>query len=232
MQMPAGSFNPQMTSDDMARASFVTRLYGTHNNRGPYLYPRSPYALQSLGDIVPMAAMQPIDDDTLFAQLPAQGTLATSVAPLGSAGFPTFQAASPATQGTVLGPSGSTVPSLTSPSSNQGASPVSTTAAAAVTGVPSAPSYTSPYGNPAANGAQGGTPAWNPDQAAQSGQPTGPITYTNPWPSIISPPPVASAPVQQTSALCEFGAWVNQNPLLAALGTLGVYLLLKGGKRK
>ena len=227
MQMPSGDFNSQMTPGDIQKASFVTRLYGTHNQRGPYMYPQSPYALVGLGDIVPMAAMQPIDEETLFTNLPTQSPLGTSSAPLGSAGFPTFQATAPSTPGTVLGPAGSTVPELSTASVN---------APNAVT-----TSYTSAYGTPGASGpggpdssvmASGGPPAATLDQA-QGGQPAGPITYTNPWPTIISPPPNATAaPAAPPSILCEFGAWVNQNPLLALAGTVGIYFLLKGGKKR
>lgn len=87
MQMPSGDFNSQMTPGDIQKASFVTRLYGTHNQRGPYMYPQSPYALVGLGDIVPMAAMQPIDEETLFTNLPTQSPLGTSSAPWDPLGF-------------------------------------------------------------------------------------------------------------------------------------------------
>ena len=230
MQMPSGSFNSQMTPGDIQKASFVTRLYGLNNQRGPFKYPRSPYAL-GMGDIAPMAAMQPIDQDVLFTTLPTTSTLATSTAPLGSAGFPTFQASAPGSAGTILGPAGSTVPELPFPTLAANSVPGS--------GSPSGSdplSYTSPYGTA---GAPTGSNAWSPDGspaptlniAARTGRPAGPVTFQNPWPSIISPPPQpqgAAAP----SALCQFGAWINQNPGLAILGTVGIYFLCKGGKKR
>jgi hypothetical protein len=213
MHTPTGAFNSQVDSDQIWKNSFVTRLYGLHNQRGPYFYPESPY---SLGDIVPMSAMAPIDDDTLFATLPAPASvLATSVAPIGSAGFPTFQSSAPGNPGTILGPAGATVPSF-----------VSQTPA----------SWTSPYG---AGGSQSGspaivsapgTPAATLDQVTQS-SPAGPITYTNPWPTMIAPP-ASDAPAASPSIMCEFGDWVNANPGLAFLGTVGVYFLLRGKKRR
>jgi len=217
--IPAGAFNSQVDSDRIWRDSFITRMYGTNNQRGPYFYPESPYALKGFGDIVPMAAMQPIDEDTLFTTLPTPGTTATSTAPIGSAGYPTFQASTPPGNGTVLGPSGATVPEN---------SPASTTVASAmaaggapVTGTPT--SYTSPYGNPAAT----------LQQAAAGQGPAGPITFENPWPSIVKPPPVQTVtPAAGDSALCQLGSWVTQNPALALAGCAAVYFLFKGGKKR
>src|ERR1700689_343637 len=106
MHTPSGSFLSQMTPDQIWKSSFVTRLYENNNKRGPFLYPESPYAL---GDIVPMASMTPIDDDTLFAPLPAPAAvIATSTALIGSAGYPTFSSGPPGTPGTILGPAGAT----------------------------------------------------------------------------------------------------------------------------
>lgn len=232
MQMPSASFNPQMTSADIQRASFVTRLYGLHNNRGPYFYPQSPYAIMpqiasdngGMGDIAPMAAMQPITQETLFTQLPTSGLIATSTAPIGSAGFPTFTASAPPTQGTILGPAGTTVPSLSPLSTSNLGTGGSVTPGNAVPQVPAALSYTSPYGL---------TPSPTLENAQTTGQPAGPITFMNPWPSIIQPPPqVAAATSAPSSALSQLGCWVNQNPGLAFLGTVGLYLLLKGGKKR
>jgi hypothetical protein len=229
--MPSGSFNPQMTPDDIQRASFVTRLYGRYNQRGPYLYPQSPYDLLGMGDIAPMSAMQPVDADTLFTQLPTEGLIATSTAPIGSAGYPTFLAASPSSAGTTMGPSGATVPFL-----GPNGSPAAALAAPAyASGIQSAmpneytprpsigpTSYTSSYGVP---------PAGTPNQSIATGQPVGPVSFMNPWPSIISPPPASSVPGNATDSF-DFGCWVNQNPGLAVLGTLGVYLLLRGGRKR
>jgi hypothetical protein len=216
----------------------VTRLYGLHNTRGPYFTPESPYAL---GDVAPMSSMQPIDDDTLFTALPQPGVDATSAAPLGSAGFPTFQATAPGTGGTILGPSGATVPELSTPVA-QGLAPINaivgsisaqtpsqsnTTVASAMAagGAPisGAPvSYTSPYGSPVATLAQ-----------AQANQGTaGPITFIHPWPSIVQPPSAQTVEEQSPSMLCELGNWVSANPLLALLGTVGVYCLLQGRKKR
>jgi hypothetical protein len=236
--VPAGPFNSQVDPDQIARRSFVSSMYGMHTQRGPLFYPQSPYAL---GDIAPMSAMQPIDDDTLFTTLPAQGTIALSTAPIGSAGFPTFQAMAPTSNGTVLGPSGATVPELSAPES-QAMAPINATygqvsaltpaqaattvassmkaGGAPITGTP-AQSYTSPYGNPAATLEQAGA-GWGP---------AGPITFTNPWPSMVKPADIQQAPVQP-SLLCELGTWVNQNPALSLLGAVGVYLFFKGGKKR
>lgn len=133
MHALTGPFNSQVDSGQLALDALTTRLYGLHNTRGPFLYPQSPYALgpnmvPAMGDIVPMAAMEPIGESTLFTTLPTPGQFATSVAPIGSAGFPTFRATAPPTTGTVLGPAGSTIP-----------------AAGQI-----AASYTSAYGDPAA----------------------------------------------------------------------------------
>jgi hypothetical protein len=204
MHTPTGAFNSQVDSDQIWKSSFVTRLYGLHTQRGPFFYPESPY---SLGDIVPMAAMQPIDDDTLFTTLPDPASvIATSTAPIGSAGFPTFQSSAPGTPGTILGPAGATVPSSASQTPA---------------------SWTSPYGGP---GSPSGTPASTLDQVTPN-TPAGPITYTNPWPTMIAPPP-SDAPAPSPSLMCELGGWVNQNPGLAFLGTVGVYFLLRGKKRR
>jgi hypothetical protein len=204
--IPASAFNSQVDANQIWRDSFVTRLYGGYNQRGPFLYPESPYALSGLGDIVSMAAMQPVDADTLFTTLPSASEIATSTAPIGSAGYPTFKATAPDTSGTALGPAGATVPS------NAGGE-----AAAQIQ-----QSYTSPYGAPAAT----------LDQAMTTGGNIGPSTFENPWPSIIQPPP-SQQPAPAPSLLCQFGQWVNRNPALAALGTYGVYLLLKKkGARK
>lgn len=194
MQLPAEFFNSHVGSSQLQKDAFVTRMYGTNNQRGPYMYPRSPYAL---GDIAPMNAMAPIDASTLFTQTPTQGIVATSTAPIGSAGFPTFRASAPIAPGTILGPDGASVPFD-----------------------PGMESYTSPYGDPAAT----------LDEAASGQKPAGPITYTNPWPSIVQPPPTPrAAPV---SEMCKFGEWVNRNPGLALLGTVGVFLFFKGGKKR
>jgi len=238
MHTPTGPFNSHVDPGQIARDSFVTRIYGLHNTRGPYFFPESPYAL---GDIAPMASMQPINDDTLFTQLPAQGTTPTSAAPLGAAGFPTFRASAPNTPGTILGPGGATVPELSTPIA-QGLAPqnaivgsisaatpaqANTTVASSMAagGVPvsGAPaSWTSPYGDPAATLAQ-----------AQANQgPAGPITFTHPWPTIVQPAPVQTVQPETPSLLCGLGNWVNANPLLAILGTVGVYYVLKGGKKR
>lgn len=227
--MPAGSFNPQMTAADIQKASFVTRLYGLHNQRGPYFYPQSPYALPptaGMGDIAPMEAMQPIDQYVLFTQLPTQGVIGTSTAPIGSAGFPTFQATAPQMQGTVLGPSGPAVAELPNSGVGPGLSAPGDLPSGSLTPLQGSGLVPPDWDN--------GAPAATPGQSIATGQPAGPITFMNPWPSIISPPPQAGQQQvsQAPSALCEFGAWVNQNPALALLGTVGVYFLFKGGKKR
>jgi hypothetical protein len=220
--VPASAFNSQVDADQIWRDSFVTRLYGGYNQRGPFLYPESPYALSGLGDIVSMAAMQPVDADTLFTTLPSASEIATSTAPIGSAGYPTFRATAPTTPGTALGPAGATVPSAGVNSNAASGNPSVPSNAGGEAAAQIQQSYTSPYG----------APATTLDQAMTTGGNVGPSTFENPWPSIIQPPP-SQQPAPAPSLLCQFGQWVNRNPALAALGTYGVYLLLKKkGARK
>ena len=241
MHTPTGRFNSHVDPAQMTLAAFRTRLYGEYNQRGPFLYPRSPYdvtgnnMVPAMGDIVPMSAMQPIDAQVLFTDLPSPTNLiGTSTAPIGSAGWPTFRALPPATNGTILGPAGSTIPTLAPASTgstgsmddagNDGGVP----SGAAGTTVPNGDvnqrilnSFTSPYGNPA--------PTIH--HAKHGHGDAGPITYTTPFPSIIQPaPPENFAPAP--SFFCQVGQWVNANPLGAALGAAAVYFMLRGGKKR
>lgn len=70
-------------------------------------------------------------------------------------------------------------------------------------------------------------PPPNVKTAIATGQGIGPISLVSPLPSITAVPNPANP---QSS--CSFNSWVSQNPGLAALGAFGVFLLLKGGKRR
>ena len=166
MHALSGAFNSQLTPEQMALNSLQTRLYNTNNNRGPFFYPESPY---SLGDIAPISAMQPIDDDTLFTPALTPGLTATSVAPVGSVGAQTFQAQSPTAPGTTLGPSGTTLPLLTPFTTNGSPNPTL--------------SYTSPYDGPGPSY----PPAYNPDDQMYSLASGGPLA---PIPTLTSPPTI------------------------------------------
>jgi hypothetical protein len=71
-------------------------------------------------------------------------------------------------------------------------------------------------------------PPSSPAAAVATGQPLAPITLVTPMPSITPQPQLAS----DTGPVCAnaVDAWVTNNPMLAGLGVLAVYLLL-GGRR-
>jgi hypothetical protein len=208
MQTPAGAFNSQVNPDQISRDSFVSRLYSRVNNRGPFLYPESPYAL---GDISDMPSMSPIDFNTLFVAPPSASPTALSTAPIGSAAYPTFQSSVPDAAGTTLGPQGASVPS-TSPAG-----------------------LVTQFSNTSAYGLSGlaDTPAPTLQAAAMTGQGAGPITYTTPWPTMTQPAPAnnAAPAASAPDAMCQFAAWVQANPLLAGLGVYALYLALKRRRR-
>jgi hypothetical protein len=67
-----------------------------------------------------------------------------------------------------------------------------------------------------------------PAIAAATGTPLAPVSLVSPMPSITAiPNPVTSQP----SGFCSINSWVASNPMLAAAGVFGLFLLLKGGKR-
>lgn len=71
-------------------------------------------------------------------------------------------------------------------------------------------------------------PASTPAVASATGQPLGPVSLVAPMPSITPSPNLVTA--TPPPACNSMDAWVNSNPMLAALGIVGVFLLL-GGKR-
>lgn len=66
----------QTTPDDLAINALISRMYGGGNIRGPYFYPRSPYALNGLGDLVP--GQMPTQFGTMRVIPEAAQMLATS----------------------------------------------------------------------------------------------------------------------------------------------------------
>lgn len=71
-------------------------------------------------------------------------------------------------------------------------------------------------------------PASSPAVASATGQSLGPVTLVAPMPSITAPPNAVGATAPP--ACNSMDSWVNGNPLLAALGIVGVFFLL-GGRR-
>lgn len=242
MQTPAGAFNSHVDSQQIWKNSLITRMYGEYNNRGPFLYPESPYAL---GDIAPLPSMAPIGFDTLFSDLPSSSSqIASSTAPIGSAGFPTFQAQAPDTQGTVLGPAGATIPEVGLPTSSDPNPPATNggTGSGLTAGQQSV-SYSSPYFQgsddpwsepgkwaPANRWYAGKAPAATLQEAAAKGN-AGPITFNNPFPTMIQPAPQEFAQQAAPSFMCQVGSFVQQNPLLAAAGVAALYFALKKGRK-
>jgi hypothetical protein len=176
-----------------------------------------------LADITQMNSMTPIGQDTLFSPAPAPEAYGTNSAPLGTVAWPTWSPGAPGTPGTILGPLGVTVPNLSTTS--QG---VPTTTGGSVTSA-----IVSGGSNIAGNGmANDGAPAGSMDDAHRSGRPLGPISFRHGWPSIVKPAPnEVGAPGPTPDFWCQFGNWVNANPLGAALGAAAIYFLLKGKKR-
>jgi hypothetical protein len=74
-------------------------------------------------------------------------------------------------------------------------------------------------------------PAATPDQAITTGLQTGPITFVSPLPSMIKPSAGQQGPVTP-SFFCSLNNWVTNNPGWAALGVVGVFVVLKGKKGK
>ena len=71
-------------------------------------------------------------------------------------------------------------------------------------------------------------PAASPASAQATGQAMGPVTLVAPMPSITpSPNAVAATPAPVCNSV---DSWVSQNPMIAALGVLGVFFLM-GGRR-
>lgn len=77
-----------------------------------------------------------------------------------------------------------------------------------------------------AAGFSGAPPAATPAVASATGQQMGPITLVAPMPTITP----RQDNVAPASTCNPVDAWVTGNPLLAALGIIGVYLMLGGHK--
>jgi len=71
-------------------------------------------------------------------------------------------------------------------------------------------------------------PAASPATAAATGQSLGPVSLVAPMPSITAPPnTVAPTPAPVCNSV---DSWVSANPMLAALGVVGVFLFFGGHK--
>ena len=79
-------------------------------------------------------------------------------------------------------------------------------------------------------------PASSPDTAAAAALPLGPISLVSPMPSITQPSQdqvsTTSVPPAQTPPTCSISTWVSNNPALAALAAVGVYLFMSQGGRR
>ena len=80
----------------------------------------------------------------------------------------------------------------------------------------------------AASSAIAASPPATPAIAAATGQPMAPVTLVSPLPSITAVP---NAVATNGGPLCSLNSWVAANPMLAAAGAFGLFLLLKGGRR-
>lgn len=79
------------------------------------------------------------------------------------------------------------------------------------------------------SGASGAPPAESVGTAASNGAPLSPVTLVAPLPSITQTPtaPTPAITLQQCSTV---NSWINQNPMIAAVGILAAYLFLGGMK--
>ena len=69
--------------------------------------------------------------------------------------------------------------------------------------------------------------AANPDQSIATALPIGPVSLVSPLPSITPP-----RPDQVTGAdPCPISNWIANNPAVAALSAIGIFLLFAGGKK-
>jgi hypothetical protein len=78
-----------------------------------------------------------------------------------------------------------------------------------------------------ASGLADAPPAASVQSAQFTGNPIGPTSLVAPLPSITQSPSAPPVPVMSCNST---DAWVAQNPMIAALGILGVYVLLRGRK--
>ena len=81
-------------------------------------------------------------------------------------------------------------------------------------------------------------PAPIPDEVQQTspspsmGTNMGPITLTPPLPSIIPPRPDQVSQAQTGSLTCTVGSFANRYPVLAGIALVGLYWVLKGGRKR